>query len=73
MVIMDEIPRRNPRQTSDGETQLLSATISKHYSFALSDAEAKEAASNLLGFMELLLEIDAEHGITRASQCEVQP
>ena len=36
------------------------------YSAPLSDAEAQEAASNLLSFMELLLEIDSDHGITRA-------
>ena len=38
----------------------------------LSDAETNEAARNLLGFMELLIEIDMEHGITCANGCEVQ-
>ncbi len=35
--------------------------------------EAQEAASNLLGFMELLIEIDREHGITRASESRGKP
>jgi hypothetical protein len=51
----------------------LTESIMKLSPAPMSDAEAKEAASNLLGFMELLLEIDAEHGISRTSQCEVQP
>lgn len=51
----------------------LGASIKSLYPSTITDAEAKEAASNSLGFMELLLEIDMEHGITRASQCEVQP
>lgn len=37
--------------------------ISGCYQQQLSGAEANEAASNLLAFMELLIEIDMEHGI----------
>jgi hypothetical protein len=51
----------------------LTESIQSLYPCPLSDAETHEAARNLLGFMELLLEIDAEHGITRANGCEVQP
>lgn len=47
--------------------------IKRHYPASITDAEANEAASNLLGFMELLIEIDMEHGITRTSNSEVQP
>ena len=51
----------------------LTESIQSLYSCPLSDAETSEAARNLLGFMELLIEIDAEHGITSANGCEVQP
>jgi hypothetical protein len=50
----------------------LTESIQALYPSSISDVEAKEAASNLLGFMELLMEIDREHGITRASPCEAQ-
>ena len=36
--------------------------IKRHFHGALSDEDAAGAASNLLSFMELLLEIDREHG-----------
>jgi hypothetical protein len=50
----------------------LTDSIRTLYPDPISDMEAQEAASNLLGFMELLVEIDNPHrGIT--SQHEVQP
>lgn len=39
----------------------------------LSYSEAKEAAGNLLSFMELLIEIDKEHCVSRPNQCEMRP
>ncbi len=43
------------------------------YSVSLSEKDAQEAASNLLAFMELLIEIDMEHGISCASESGRQP
>jgi hypothetical protein len=51
----------------------LTESIQSLYPCPLSDAETNEAARNLLRFMELLLEIDMEHGITCTNGCEVQP
>lgn len=51
----------------------LRESIKSLYPSPISDAEASEAASNLLSFMELLIKIDREHGITRANDSEVQP
>ena len=42
----------------------LTESIKSLYPCPISDAEAQESASNLLSFMELLLEIDMEHGVT---------
>lgn len=43
------------------------------YSNPIEDKEVNEAENNLLLFFELLIEIDAEHDISRANGCEVQP
>lgn len=50
----------------------LTQSIQSLYPRTISDAEAKEAVSNLVSFMDLLIEIDQEHGITRANGSEVQ-
>lgn len=51
----------------------LSESIKSLYPSPISGAEANEAASNLLCFIELLIEIDREHGITRPHGSEGQP
>ena len=51
----------------------LTESIQSLYPCPISEAEANEAARNLLGVVELLIEIDMEHGITRTNSCEVQP
>lgn len=54
------------------EQDRLTESIQSLYSYPLSDTQTNEAARNLLGFMELLIEIDMEHGITRTNDCEVK-
>lgn len=39
----------------------LIGSIRRLYATPISDTDAKDAAGNLLGFMELLVEIDREH------------
>lgn len=39
--------------------------IQSLYPYPIPDKEANTAASNLIAFMELLIEIDSEHRITR--------
>lgn len=51
----------------------LTESIKSFYPHHISDAQAGEATSNLLGFFELLIEIDREHGITSPKHCEGQP
>lgn len=41
----------------------LSDALSTLYSVPISDTDAREAANNLLGFMELLVEINGQHGL----------
>jgi hypothetical protein len=57
----------------DVKNASLTNTICSLYPVPPTDAEANDAANNLLSFMELLIEIDMEHGITSANGCEVQP
>ena len=60
------------QQILTGKRSDLAATICSLYPTPISDTEAQEAASNLLGFMELLVEIDTQHKVA-ASKYEVQP
>jgi hypothetical protein len=51
----------------------LTESIKSLYPNPIADAEANDAASNLLSFFELLIEIDREHGITSPKQHKGQP
>ena len=51
----------------------LTQAIKGLYPVAITATEENEAACNLLVFMELLIEIDMEHGISCASESGRQP
>lgn len=51
----------------------ITESIKSLYPNPIADTEANGAASNLLSFFELLIEIDRKHGITSPKHYEGQP
>ncbi len=60
---MSAVLMKGVNMTQDSLTESISAL----YPVPISDAEAQEAAGNLLGFLELLVEIDSQH---KAASCK---